>query len=647
MTGINFYTDEERSRIVQTMSPEQVKVLRQFGRLLWVSFNITLQFMQADDWIFEGTETDPHYQRGRIHEGYSLKCDICGYHPIKDSYVLSSLSKNKSISLGKKCFEDEIRLSGKVKKEIMERKNEVDIYRDSIIRLYAVGQRFPEERYQQARKSPDYPQIASSNFARRIEEFRRVDLPLYSRDEAQLRRYALSVEKKGVKKTVNIERKQSISSAKLNALNSFIVYRFQYLQNDMERLFSSSGWEFIEDLHGTFNGSVPVAGKCVCGQDAQHLLELKNKYNESVLFLNPYHVLRHSVLDQKSGEELIKLMVQVDDDWTAVVKGAEKNLDFPEKEFQIALSHGFFNADKRAEFLDYCELLEDVNLPLPPRYYEPLREFSEKYNDSLNAPIKAVINCYQMLEGTVESFMPDRKKVIDVAKAISEYASYKAKISLPAADENRVLDLPYEEKQSQLLYYKILLYTFYRAVEDYLSDKIDQGVKGVIDLFIEDDLQRVSEKDLQQLKDYLKWFEEVAPMQDITKIQLDSENFSFFSPPKRGEEVGQVLTIFADGRVDFSAGTSTEEVRHIEKQVDASTAETVLGMVAEKFQQPDDQMDFATDVGTWQLTISYPDRNAKFTGSVFPNPRLSDVSDTIRKVTAIPDLWVFDGIQLY
>lgn len=51
MTGINFYTDEERSRIVQTMSPEQVKVLRQFGRLLWVSFNITLQFMQADDWI--------------------------------------------------------------------------------------------------------------------------------------------------------------------------------------------------------------------------------------------------------------------------------------------------------------------------------------------------------------------------------------------------------------------------------------------------------------------------------------------------------------------------------------------------------------------------------------------------------------------
>lgn len=61
MTGINCYTDEERSRIVQTMSPEQVKVLRQFGRLLWVSFNITLQFMQADDWIFEGIETDPHY----------------------------------------------------------------------------------------------------------------------------------------------------------------------------------------------------------------------------------------------------------------------------------------------------------------------------------------------------------------------------------------------------------------------------------------------------------------------------------------------------------------------------------------------------------------------------------------------------------
>lgn len=136
-------------------------------------------------------------------------------------------------------------------------------------------------------------------------------------------------------------------------------------------------------------------------------------------------------------------------------------------------------------------------------------------------------------------------------------------------------------------------------------------------------------------------------MQRINKINLISENFSFFSPPKPGEELSQEITIYDNGRVVFSAENSTGESRHVEKQIDANTARTVLVMVAEKFQQSHKWMDFATDVGSWQLTIFYPDKQSEFTGSVFPNPRLHDISDVIRKVTAIPDLWVFDGIQLY
>lgn len=136
-------------------------------------------------------------------------------------------------------------------------------------------------------------------------------------------------------------------------------------------------------------------------------------------------------------------------------------------------------------------------------------------------------------------------------------------------------------------------------------------------------------------------------MQRINKVNLNSENFSFFSPPKPEEELSQKITIFNSGRVVFSAENSTREVRHIEKQIDVNTARTVLGMVAEKFQQSHNWMDFVTDVGSWQLTISYPDKQNEFTGSVFPNPRLHDISDIIRKITAIPDLWVFDGIQLY
>lgn len=55
-------------------------------------------------------------------------------------------------------------------------------------------------------------------------------------------------------------------------------------------------------------------------------------------------------------------------------------------------------------------------------------------------------------------------------------------------------------------------------------------------------------------------------MQRINKVNLNSENFSFFSPPKPEEELSQKITIFNSGRVVFSAENSTREVRHIEKQ---------------------------------------------------------------------------------
>lgn len=293
MNGIPSYTNEQRSRVMETMTPAQVRVIKEFGRFLWKSFNLTIQYNNADDWVFEGVETDPFYKRGRMHGGDNLQYDICGYHPIKDCYLLSSQSKHTIIGMGKSCFEEQISISGKTKKEIFEHKNEIDIFRDSIIRDYSAGKRFPEKSYEMAKKHYDFYSAHNSDFLKRVAKFKEVNLPLYSRDDARLKMYAK--QEKEIEDKNNGEKKMdkqlAMDKEQREAVQTFVNYPYYYLQSFLEDIVEDTSWKYEDIIVGKFDGQKFLGNKCICGQPARYLIIIRNRYNQSELYVNPYHIL--------------------------------------------------------------------------------------------------------------------------------------------------------------------------------------------------------------------------------------------------------------------------------------------------------------------------------------------------------------------
>ena len=503
MNGIPSYTNEQRSRVMETMTPAQVKVIKEFGRFLWKSFNLTIQYNNADDWVFEGVETNPFYKRGRMHGGENLQCDICGYHPIKDCYLLSSRSKHTIIGMGKSCFEEQISISGKTKKEIFEHKNEIDIFRDSIIRSYSAGKRFPIQNYQLAKKHYDFYSARNSDFLKRVAKFKEVNLPLYSRDDARLKRYAVQEKEIEDHRESKMEKQSVMSKEQREAVQTFVNYRYYYLQDLLEDIVVDTPWKYEDIIVGKFDGQNFSTNKCICGQPARYLVIVHNRYNQSVPYINPYHILRHSIVDKDAAERLIAQVTAIDTDWHEIMQGFSRGDKFPTLTFKHAFNNGYFNPDNKAEVLDYCEALKKADLPLPARYLHGMKEFVRKYNASLDGTLLTILNGYQMLQGMVETVMPENKRTIDVEKAITEYAANKAHITLPAVSEDKVQTLTYQEMESQLLYRKVELYMFYKAVEDHLDEENKSIVKMFIKKYIEQDLQNISVDDLNKLKNYL------------------------------------------------------------------------------------------------------------------------------------------------
>lgn len=212
---------------------------------------------------------------------------------------------------------------------------------------------------------------------------------------------------------------------------------------------------------------------------------------------------QHSIVDEVSAERLIAQVTAIDTDWQEIMKGFSNGDKFPSSTFKRAFNNGYFNPDDRAEILDYCEALKKADLPLPVRYLRGMKEFIRKYNASLDGALLTILNGYQMLQGMVETVMPENKRTIDVEEAIAEYTANKAQITLPAVSENKVQTLTYQEKESQLLYRKVELYTFYRAVEDHLDEESKTIVKMLINKYIDQDLQDISVDNLKRLKSYL------------------------------------------------------------------------------------------------------------------------------------------------
>ena len=137
----------------------------------------------------------------------------------------------------------------------------------------------------------------------------------------------------------------------------------------------------------------------------------------------------------------------------------------------------------------------------------------------------------------------------------------------------------------------------------------------------------------------------------MKKIQLTSNNMRYGPEPEQGEELEQHLTITDKGRVWLSRYCYDRENNKLllkgkeSFKISAEAVSAIMVAVTDYF-SGDYQTRFATDIGSWDLTLTN-DENKKIwvTGSLISNslePE-EDLSDVIRKNLGRDDLFAFDG----
>ena len=135
------------------------------------------------------------------------------------------------------------------------------------------------------------------------------------------------------------------------------------------------------------------------------------------------------------------------------------------------------------------------------------------------------------------------------------------------------------------------------------------------------------------------------------KIQIKSNNVSYGPPPEPDEEVEQRLTLGYDGRVWFSGYNFAYDLdhyvrgRHMQFKLEKEKADTIFSAFSRFFGGEFDEV-FATDIGTWEMTITNEeDRKFSFSGSLCAGYEIDgvDLSDLLREEIGIENLFVFDG----
>lgn len=139
-------------------------------------------------------------------------------------------------------------------------------------------------------------------------------------------------------------------------------------------------------------------------------------------------------------------------------------------------------------------------------------------------------------------------------------------------------------------------------------------------------------------------------MVTIQKMKLVSNNIGYGPEPNPDDEVEQILTLAADGEVDFWSylygdGEPYDRVNiHRKDTVIPERARKVLELVGAYFDQHPVSFD-VTDVGLWTLTLT--DENGtelKYEGPLSDQYVLEghNLSVVLRETLAMPDLFAFD-----
>jgi len=135
------------------------------------------------------------------------------------------------------------------------------------------------------------------------------------------------------------------------------------------------------------------------------------------------------------------------------------------------------------------------------------------------------------------------------------------------------------------------------------------------------------------------------------RMRLISNNWCYGPMPNPEDEIEQHLSVNDKGRVWFSVyafgelGIRHPKVRSSNYKIEPQEAERLLHIVADYFREPYEEI-FATDVGDWKILITNTEgEEFVYKGSLCADlvVRNIDLSDLLRDVLGIDDLYAFDG----
>lgn len=134
----------------------------------------------------------------------------------------------------------------------------------------------------------------------------------------------------------------------------------------------------------------------------------------------------------------------------------------------------------------------------------------------------------------------------------------------------------------------------------------------------------------------------------LKKVRIVSNKICFYyCRPDPNDEVEQHLTINNNGRVWFSGYKfeNHEKTRTRNFKIEKADADRLLGKIAAFFSVEYNEY-LLTDIGTWEMELTNTDGvTYKFRGSVccFFDCEETDLSDLVRDILGMDDLFVFDG----
>lgn len=137
----------------------------------------------------------------------------------------------------------------------------------------------------------------------------------------------------------------------------------------------------------------------------------------------------------------------------------------------------------------------------------------------------------------------------------------------------------------------------------------------------------------------------------LKKIHIVSNNICYGPMPEPDEEVEQHLTINAEGCVWFSgynfghSGERYEKARSKNFKIEKTDVDRLFSAIAVYFGKEYNKI-FATDIGDWMMKLTNTEGiTYKFYGSLCADFDYNgtDLSDLVRDVVGIDDLYVFDG----